>query len=116
MLDGQPRDPAHNASRIYPVGPNITLEDVHLTYRGGGLARDAALDPPHGGSPPWPEHWFPIDVPGRVAPEAPSLPGHVPPQSLPWYPIKHSQLPSCAQDPCPLQVSPGVQNASHPAP
>lgn len=60
LIDGQPHDgnASHNATGgPYPVGPNIVFQSVQLTFKGGGAAADAALDPPH----QW-NHWFLADV------------------------------------------------------
>lgn len=56
-IDGQNFDPLHGAARAYPVGPNITLSNISLRYRGGGLEQDVALDPAH----PW-NKWMNIGV------------------------------------------------------
>jgi hypothetical protein len=32
---------------LYTIGPNITIADTSLLYRGGGLAGDVRLDPAH---------------------------------------------------------------------
>eukprot|EP00040_Diaphanoeca_grandis_P016685 m.86373 g.86373 ORF g.86373 m.86373 type:complete len:521 (+) comp25961_c0_seq1:272-1834(+) len=46
-FDGQPLDDVHGANQTFPVGPNITLTDVHLTYRGGGLVSTVNANPLH---------------------------------------------------------------------
>ena len=62
MIDGMPRGGAvTGASDGAPVGPNITLQNLTLRFRGGGTAAggNAALEPPHpplgwSDTGPWP--------------------------------------------------------------
>jgi hypothetical protein len=53
-MDGQNRtDASHGAvEEAYPIGPNITIADTSLLYRGGGLAGDVNI----GTRPSW--GWF----------------------------------------------------------
>merc|ERR1712190_511877 len=46
-MDGQPIDKHFNVKNVYPVGPDITLDNVEITYPGGGSAKDVNNDPPH---------------------------------------------------------------------
>jgi hypothetical protein len=48
-MDGQNKTAtAHGVVEdAFPIGPNITIADTMLQFRGGGLANDVHLDPAH---------------------------------------------------------------------
>lgn len=45
-FDGQPGD-EHAGGVEYFIGGNISFNNIQITYKGGGLAKDSVIDPPH---------------------------------------------------------------------
>ena len=55
-LDGQPRDSEHGVPFTRVIGPNVTFENLRLTFRGGGQSIDVNSTCPHNRT-----HWMMVN-------------------------------------------------------
>eukprot|EP00035_Acanthoeca_spectabilis_P014309 m.272084 g.272084 ORF g.272084 m.272084 type:complete len:475 (-) comp16106_c1_seq11:2097-3521(-) len=55
-LDGQPRDSEHDVPVTRVIGPNVTFENLQLTFQGGGESIDINSTCPHNRT-----HWMMVD-------------------------------------------------------